>query len=42
MRSARIEMTADPQMEFNVDGEVDDLRTPLTFEIFGDLDVYVT
>ena len=31
----RIEVRADPALEFNLDGDLVDLRTPVTFEIFG-------
>lgn len=41
IRSASIEVKASPETEFNVDGELVGLRTPMSFEVFGDLRIAV-
>jgi len=35
IRGPKIEIVSDPQMEFNVDGELVGLKTPATFEVVG-------
>lgn len=40
-RSARFHVESSPEMEFNLDGELTGLRTPVTFDIFGDARVAV-
>ena len=42
IRAASIELKATPEMELNVDGELVGLRTPMSFEVFGDLRIAVT
>jgi diacylglycerol kinase (ATP) len=42
IRSASIEVKASPETEFNIDGEIVGLRTPMSFEVFGDLRITVT
>ncbi len=40
-RARRIEVVAEPSLEFNVDGDLFDLKTPITFEIAGTLRIRV-
>jgi diacylglycerol kinase (ATP) len=39
LRTDRIEITAEPAVEFNVDGELFGLTTPAVFEVAGSLRV---